>query len=440
WSADGAGPASDRYALGVIAFELLSGALPFSAASVPGMMEQHFRAKIPALSMRGSTSSAVDEVMQRALAKDPDARHRTAHELVEALRSAAGTAAGRVSIEPEPRPRRALYGVLGVGTLGVCIVGGALALTGKDHPPPAIAPAESPPAADTIAIDISSTPDGATIALAGKPVGATPRTVRVARGAHVELVASKPGYLPSHRAFDAGTADSQLAINLGAVSRFEGVWKLPNGELRAFERTDERVAISKLTSVHGRRELWKFYPFVPADHGVAFALDDEVIDPRAPDAPSCHVAVHVEYRYDAATDALELHRPTVKLDFVDGQCVPRSQEVAPQRLVRVDAPRDSVEIEAPAGGPKNGDGGKTSKPVPKFPTAPSAKTKKAALPTKSVVPYDPTSKVQSKAAPNAPSSAQNEPFQGNQQIMAPPKATPKPVEVGVPQQQAAVRK
>ena len=56
WSTDGAGPASDRYALGVIAFELLSGALPFAASSVPGMMEQHFRAKVPALSMRGGAS------------------------------------------------------------------------------------------------------------------------------------------------------------------------------------------------------------------------------------------------------------------------------------------------------------------------------------------------------------------------------------------------
>src|SRR5204862_3614422 len=41
WSADGAGPASDRYSLGVMAFELLSGTLPFSAPTLPQMMEQH---------------------------------------------------------------------------------------------------------------------------------------------------------------------------------------------------------------------------------------------------------------------------------------------------------------------------------------------------------------------------------------------------------------
>src|SRR6185503_2240933 len=49
WGADGAGPASDRYALGVIAFEMLAGRPPFEASSLPAMMEQHFRAPVPTL-------------------------------------------------------------------------------------------------------------------------------------------------------------------------------------------------------------------------------------------------------------------------------------------------------------------------------------------------------------------------------------------------------
>ncbi len=397
WSTDGAGPASDRYALGVIAFELLSGHLPFAASSVPGMMEQHFRAKVPALSMRGSTSAAVDDVLQRALAKDPEARYPSARELVAALRVAAGTSAGAtagataedrtVGGEPKRPPRRMVYGALGAGTLAIAVVG-VIAVHGPERTSrDAPAAAEPPPPPSSVALEITSTPDHARVTLGTQPAGTTPRTLHVASGAHVELTVDKPGYLPSHRTFDAGTADSQLAINLGEVTRFEGVWKLPNGELRAFERHGDRVAISKLATVHGHRELWKFYPFVTADHGIAFALDDEVIDPRAPDEESCHVPAHVEYRYDAANDALELRRPTVSIDFVGGQCVARSQDVVAQPLVRVDAPHDSVDIVAPAG-----------TPVATFPTKPSTKTKKAAANPKRVVPFDKRGAASSNAA------------------------------------------
>ena len=441
WSTDGAGPASDRYALGVIAFELLSGALPFAASSVPGMMEQHFRAKVPALSMRGSTSPAVDAVMQRALAKDPDARFVTAAELVTALRAAVGTMAGG-AVEPAHKPRRIVYGALGVATLGVCVAGVVLA-TSKDHPKrPAIAPEPVEP--DTVAIDVTSTPDGAIVQLAGTTLGPTPRTLHVARDAHVDLIVSKPGYLPSHRAYDAGSADSQIAINLGAVTRFEGVWKLPSGELRAFERNGDRVAVSKLTSVRGKRELWKFYPFVAADTGIAFADADEVIDPRGPDEKSCHVPVLVEYRYDAARDVLELRRPKVTIDFVDGQCVTRSQDVTPQPLVRVDGAHDSVSIDAPAGNPDVKPTKQVKqvkkKPPPAFPTPPSPKTKKAAQNTKTVVPFDQGSKSNAKPNNDLGKQVYNNPPPNQaepQQIMSPPQATPQAVVV--PQQGKATK-
>ncbi len=388
WSTDGAGPASDRYALGVISFELLSGHLPFSASSVPGMMEQHFRAKVPALSMRGSTSSALDDVLVRALAKDPDARYPSAMAFVAALRGAAGTAVGKgaakgaVETRATVAPRRWLYGALGAGTLGLGIVGAVM--VHGDHPAPALALETPPePVAGSIAVEVTSTPDHAVVAIGDHVVGTTPHTLHVAKNAQLELTVKKPGYLPSHRAFSSGSSDSQLAINLGAVSRFEGVWKLPTGELRAFERDGERVAISKLTEVDGHRTLFKSYPFVEAETGIAFATDDEVIDPRAPDEKSCHIQVHVEYRYDAATDQLVLRRPTVAIDFVGGQCVARRQELVPQGLVRVDAAHDSVEISAPAG--------TFGKSLSKSPSKQLAKqlTKK---PQKSIVPFDVGSK------------------------------------------------
>ncbi|MEO8844237.1 MAG: serine/threonine-protein kinase [Kofleriaceae bacterium] len=434
WSTDGAGPASDRYALGVIAFELLSGDLPFAASSVPAMMEQHFRAKIPALSMRGSTSPAVDGVMQRALAKDPEARFATGKELVAALRVAAGTASGRAAIESnDHKPRRWLFGAIGVGTLGLGIAG--VMWTTDRNPPRAPTDPAIAVAAGSIAIDVTSTPDQALVTLDGKVAGATPCKLHVAPHAHVDLTVAKPGYLASHRRFDAGAADSQLAVNLGTVTRFEGVWKLPAGELRAFERYGDRVAVSKVSEVNGHRELFKQYGFVAADTGVAFAVDDEVVDPRAPDDKSCHITTHVEYRYDAANDVLELYRPKVTIDFINGQCVPRSQAVAAERMIRVDAAHDSVEITAPAGGPQRPPSKLVkTRPVPKFPTPTSANTKKAATTQRSVVPFDTLGAKDANGAKKKQDDAAADQTYSKAQIVSKPQATPQPVDVQAPNQ------
>src|SRR5207249_6622956 len=121
-------------------------------------------------------------------------------------------------------------------------------------------------------------------------------------GAHVEIIVRKPGYLSVQRTAMAGEPATKLELELDSVIRFQGVWRLASGELRAFERHDERVDVSKLDEVSGPRHFYRHYSFAPADAGIAFGGDEEIVDPRAPDEPSCHVAVHVEYRYDQTLD------------------------------------------------------------------------------------------------------------------------------------------
>ncbi len=94
---DRAGPASDRYALGIVAWELLTGTRPFESESATAEAAAHINAPIPAVSAAGDLPRELDPVFERALAKDPADRYGTAGEFVAALRSAVSDAAGSTS-------------------------------------------------------------------------------------------------------------------------------------------------------------------------------------------------------------------------------------------------------------------------------------------------------------------------------------------------------
>ena len=81
--------ASDRYALGVVAFELLTGRRPFAADTTLTEAFAHASAPIPQASAIAPTLNGdVDAVLARALAKDPSDRPSSCGELVAGLRRA----------------------------------------------------------------------------------------------------------------------------------------------------------------------------------------------------------------------------------------------------------------------------------------------------------------------------------------------------------------
>jgi serine/threonine-protein kinase len=97
--------ASDRYALGVVAWELLTGRRPFERESVPAEAAAHANAPVPsAHEARTELPRSCDAVFERALAKDPAERFHSSSDFVSELRSAFHDAAGETAwIAPPPR-------------------------------------------------------------------------------------------------------------------------------------------------------------------------------------------------------------------------------------------------------------------------------------------------------------------------------------------------
>ena len=98
-------PASDRYALGVVAYELLTGGRPFERGSATAEAAAHIHEDVPPASERGvGLPRQVDDVFARALAKDPAHRYRSAEEFVQALQTSLNTPTESTRILPAPPP------------------------------------------------------------------------------------------------------------------------------------------------------------------------------------------------------------------------------------------------------------------------------------------------------------------------------------------------
>jgi hypothetical protein len=129
---EAASAASDRYALGAVAFELLTGRRPFESETAATEAFAHVTAPVPsATRLDPGLPPSVDEAFARALAKDPAGRPDSASELVGELRDAIGRGASRTLVAPpvtsrpptvhRTRPRYAPF-VLGAAVLVAALV------------------------------------------------------------------------------------------------------------------------------------------------------------------------------------------------------------------------------------------------------------------------------------------------------------------------------
>jgi serine/threonine-protein kinase len=80
------GPQCDQYSLGVVAFQMVTGSVPFTAPTLPAIMQQHFFTPVPDIAqMREGVPAELRDLIVRALAKKPEDRYPSTDDMLAAV-------------------------------------------------------------------------------------------------------------------------------------------------------------------------------------------------------------------------------------------------------------------------------------------------------------------------------------------------------------------
>jgi len=238
---------ADQYALACIAFEMLTGRVPFKADTPLGVLHQHVSVPPdPVTSIVGGLPPGVDDVLSRALSKDPSKRFASCAELVSALAAVFGLSLGTTgavsvpsrAVPPPPPPAPTIHGaptVLDAPASGhdlptVATAGAAVVSAGITSPEAKMAAAASVPPVAPAARRKGASPALLAVAavlvlavlggggwfawsrLSGRSGGEAPPAASLA---NVEPTAA-PGEAPATEAGPAATASGETTPAAGA--------------------------------------------------------------------------------------------------------------------------------------------------------------------------------------------------------------------------------
>ncbi len=93
-------PQSDQYSMGIVAFQMLTGAVPFDSETLMGILQHHFFTPVPDVkAVREGVPPQLLQVVYKALAKDPANRYPTTRDMLKGVEAVPFTDADRASAE-----------------------------------------------------------------------------------------------------------------------------------------------------------------------------------------------------------------------------------------------------------------------------------------------------------------------------------------------------
>jgi serine/threonine-protein kinase len=115
---------ADLYAVGVLAYELLSGQRPFQGASIQQLLiAQAARPPVPLLELRPDTPPLLAEIVMRCLEKRPEDRYESAHQLLAALETLpSGNHSGAAPVPARPDRNSVRTRAVGITILALAAI------------------------------------------------------------------------------------------------------------------------------------------------------------------------------------------------------------------------------------------------------------------------------------------------------------------------------
>ncbi|HXF95323.1 MAG TPA: serine/threonine-protein kinase, partial [Gemmatimonadales bacterium] len=127
---------SDIYSLACVLYEMLAGQPPFTGPTAQAIIARHSLDSVPRLKIvREAIPDALEEVIQRALAKVPADRYQTAAQFAEALTAASAGPVSRAAVAPRAGRRRARMAALAAVPVAAGLVVGGIALARRAEGP-----------------------------------------------------------------------------------------------------------------------------------------------------------------------------------------------------------------------------------------------------------------------------------------------------------------